>query len=211
MMKCVRREDGGEEVVPAQQPILVKHALSMACGLPYGTGFGPEDNLTLTEREMRRVNRDLHRHSHYTLREVIRENACVPLAFEPGSWQYGFGSELSAGLIEGITGKPIGDALCDMLFTPLGMASTGTHYFGDIQDRLCAQYACGDDGEWKPTRLPPWTRSIFRRSSTSEAARACFPPRAASRRSRKCWHAAACTAASASLGGNPSIFCEKTN
>jgi hypothetical protein len=70
-MKCVRREDDGEDVVAVEQPILVKHALSMSCGLPYGTAFGAADNLTLTEREMRRVNRELHRRGHYTLHEEI--------------------------------------------------------------------------------------------------------------------------------------------
>jgi len=151
-MKCIKRADGGEDVVPVEQPILVKHALSMSCGLPYGTSTGSTENLTLTEREMQRVNRELHQRGHYTLREDIYESACVPLAFEPGThWLYGFGSELSAGLIELITGKNIEDALRGLLFEPLGMASTGMRFFGDIQARLSTLYTCQEDGRLVPS------------------------------------------------------------
>ena len=153
-MKCVTLADGSVEVVPTENPILVKHALSMACGLPYGMGSSTDENLTLTEREMRRVNETLCKQGSYSLREEIRQSASVPLAFEPGThWMYGFGSELSAGLIETITGKSIVDALQEMLFEPLGMTSTGMHFFGDVQQRLCTLYSPGEDGTMKPGTL----------------------------------------------------------
>ena len=47
------------------------------------------------------------------------------LSREPGErWIYGFSSELAAGLIEAICGKPIDDVFQEMLFDPLEMGDT---------------------------------------------------------------------------------------
>lgn len=150
-MKYIDHGDGTAEAVPVDHPILVKHILSMTCGLPYGTGDADDVNASPSERDMRRVNRALRENGPYTLREEIRRSAAVPLAFEPGTrWLYGFGSELSAGLVELLTGKPIEDALKAMILEPLGMAGTGMHFFGDIQSRLSQLYVRGADGALKP-------------------------------------------------------------
>jgi CubicO group peptidase (beta-lactamase class C family) len=78
---------------------------------------------------------------HYTLREQIEAMSHVPLACEPGErWIYGFSSELAAGLIEAICGKPIDDVFQEMLFDPLEMGDTRSHFFGDIPERLVKMY-----------------------------------------------------------------------
>ena len=78
---------------------------------------------------------------HYTLREQIKAVSQVPLAFEPGTrWLYGFASELTAGLIEAVGGKPAELVIKEMLFEPLGMNSSANFIFGDLGERLVKNY-----------------------------------------------------------------------
>lgn len=140
MNKCVMTEDG-PRIVPAKQPILIRHIMSMTCGLPYGVLHNEPGEESITQREMNSVYRKLHDEKSFTLREQIRAVAEVPLAFEPGTrWMYGFGSELAAGLLEILTGLYIEDALKEILFDPLDMKNTCMHYFGSIQQRLSPTY-----------------------------------------------------------------------
>lgn len=139
---------GNERIVALKRPICIEHIMNMSCGLPYGhTNDG-----TPTGREIFRVTEELkQREEGYTLREEIRAVSRVPVAFEPGErWLYGFGSELAAGLVEVVTGKPIHEALRDMIFAPLGMKDTGMIYFGDIRSRLATFYTLTETGERMP-------------------------------------------------------------
>jgi CubicO group peptidase (beta-lactamase class C family) len=147
--KYVLRPDGTQEIVPAENPMQIKHIMSMSCGLPYGNivpGL-QEEGLPPTHRAMLSAERGLRQKGSFTLREEIRAVAEVPLAFEPGThWMYGFGSELAAGLLEVLTGKDIEAALKELLFAPLGMTGTGMRFFGDIQNRLSTFYRREEDG-----------------------------------------------------------------
>ena len=106
--KAIPRSDGGYDIVPVDHPILVKHIFNMTAGLPYNMLLGadaPTQHPTSTA--MARAMKRLRDRGHYTLREEIREMSSIPLAFEPGShFLYGFSSELAAGLLEVICGKP---------------------------------------------------------------------------------------------------------
>ncbi|MBR5730452.1 MAG: beta-lactamase family protein, partial [Firmicutes bacterium] len=74
-------------------------------------------------------------------REQIRAMAEVPLDFEPGTrWLYGFASELTAGLIEQVTGMRAELALKKLLFEPLGMDSSANFICGDLEERLVKNY-----------------------------------------------------------------------
>lgn len=143
--KYVRHANGYVDVVPADHVITIRDTLSMKCGLPYCNSDAPTADLTL--QGMQNCMRPLWEKGHYTLREQIRAMADAPLAFEPGShWLYGFSSELAAGIIEAVCDKPVNDALCELLFDPLGMNDTGDIFFGDISDRMVKLYSQKEDG-----------------------------------------------------------------
>jgi len=143
--KFLTSANGGVRIVDTEHPILVKHVLSMSCGLPYGRANAPY-SVNPTQEAMNRMETELGK-GPYTLREEIRRAAEVPVAFEPGThFLYGFGSELAAGLIEVVTGKRIWDAMDELLFHPLGMKNTGMHYFGDVQKRLAVLYTPKETG-----------------------------------------------------------------
>ena len=142
--KVLRTPGGETKIVPTDRPIIIKDILTMRCGLPY-CNF-PVDSDDPTVRGMVKAMEPLWKKGHYTNREHVKAISQVPLAFEPGShWMYGFASELTCALVEAVTGKSIDDALEEMLFTPLEMHSTRSHFFGDIQERMVKLYTWDKD------------------------------------------------------------------
>jgi CubicO group peptidase (beta-lactamase class C family) len=134
---------GDTIVEPANNPMLVKHAFTMAVGIPYQ--FGSSD----TARDHGRVVNELKaKYGKYNLRDHIKAVSQIPIAFEPGThWVYGFGHELVAGLIEVTSGKTVGQFLKDEIFDPLGMDSTGYRFFNDIEKRRATYYKVTESGK----------------------------------------------------------------
>ena len=136
--KRITLPDGTTDIVPVDHPITVKNIFNMTCGLPYEAhpGFPSQ---SLTSQEMAKAMEKLPK--NYTLREQIKVISEVPLAFEPGTrWLYGFASELTAGLIEVLTGMRAELALKKLLFEPLGMDSSANFICGDLEERLVKNY-----------------------------------------------------------------------
>lgn len=149
--KVSKDQNGKEQVVATNRPILVKDVMTMACGLPYCMPF-MNDSKNFTERSMASCMAPLWDKGSYELREEIKAMSEAVLAFEPGThWMYGFSSELAAGLIEAICDKPANDVYADILFKPLGMVDTAPHYFGDIRERMVRLYAEKPDGSFELT------------------------------------------------------------
>lgn len=139
--KYVRQPNGSVSVEPLERPITVKDAVIMACGLPYCFSPVGEDRNDLTLMAMSRAMQPLWDRGHYRVREAIRAMADVPVAFEPGThWLYGFGSELVAGVIEVLTGKPLYQVMREFIFEPLGMRDTDTLFRDDLEERLVSMY-----------------------------------------------------------------------
>ena len=133
--KLVTMPNGSLEVVPTEGPILVKHIFNMTCGLPYEMIVGgvPVQHHP-TALAMAREMKELREKGYFTLRDQIRAASRVPLAFEPGTrFLYGFASELTAGLLEALCGKPAELVIREMLFEPLGMDSSANFLFGDLE------------------------------------------------------------------------------
>ncbi len=140
--KLVTMPNGSLEVIPTEKPILVKHIFNMTCGLPYEMIVGgvPVQHHP-TALAMAREMKELREKGYFTLREQIRAASRVPLAFEPGTrFLYGFASELTAGLLEVLCGKPAELVIKEMLFEPLGMDSSANFLFGDLESRLVKDY-----------------------------------------------------------------------
>lgn len=144
--KVVQNPNGYLEIVPAKRPITISDTLSMKCGLPYC--HAPSNTKNPTRKGMEKCLQPLWERGHYTLREQTAAVAHAPLAFEPGThWLYGFSSELAAGIIEKVCDKPIDDVFDELLFQPLDMENTRSHYFGDMQKRMVKLYQKTKQGE----------------------------------------------------------------
>ncbi len=123
----VQSANNAELLVPARNPITVRHLLSMTAGLSYG---GTQDAPDIATAElMEELN-----HGSYTVREFSRRLAALPLAFEPGTrFRYSYCADVLGALVEVVSGMTFGQFLKTQLFEPLGMTHTA-FFFEDLPD-----------------------------------------------------------------------------
>uniref|UniRef100_UPI00047BB416 serine hydrolase domain-containing protein n=1 Tax=Caldanaerobius polysaccharolyticus TaxID=44256 RepID=UPI00047BB416 len=138
----VKDSKGNVYVEKAKNTMLIKHAFTMAVGLPYHFGDSP------TANEIRKVKAELkEKYGKYDIVTEVRAMGSVPVAFEPGTrWLYGYGHDIIAALIQEISGKPVGKFLYEEIFGPLGMDSTGYRFYGDIEERMVCCYRKNENG-----------------------------------------------------------------
>ncbi len=133
----VQRDDGTVELVAAERPISVKHALMHMTGI--GTG-PPEARMNLEALATGGGSRSLDPSARLT--ELSQLLATEPLWFQPGEhWYYSWSSDICARLVEVIADEPFGDHLRRTLFEPLGMADTAFHVPEADAARVPALYA----------------------------------------------------------------------
>ena len=83
-----------------------------------------------------------------------------PLLFDPGErWLYGINTDWVGKLVEVAGGKPLGAAMTEGIFKPLGMSSTGYRLSPDMEARRAAVHQRGLDArfvevEWKGQPRP---------------------------------------------------------
>lgn len=86
----------------------------------------------------------------------------LPLVFEPGEdWCYGVGIDVAGLLIEHATGRPLDEALADMIFRPLGMQDTTFDPTPEQNARRAGLHARLPDGGLAPIEpIPPMPRDL---------------------------------------------------
>ena len=106
----VETEDG---IVPAKNPMLVRHLFTMTAGLTY--------NLRSPWLEQLKKDTD----GRCPTREVARYLAKEPLWAEPGTkYRYSLGHDVLAALVEVLSGEKFEDYTRRHIFEPLGMSRT---------------------------------------------------------------------------------------
>ena len=74
-----------------------------------------------------------------------------PLLFDPGDdWEYGSNIDWAGQVVEGITGKRLGQVMQERIFAPLGMASSAFTLSPDMRGRLARMHQREADGSLKP-------------------------------------------------------------
>ncbi len=74
-----------------------------------------------------------------------------PLLFDPGdAWEYGSNIDWAGQVVEGITGKRLGEVMAERIFAPLGMTSTAFTMTPDMRARRAAIHQREADGSLKP-------------------------------------------------------------
>ncbi len=139
----VRRDDGSVELVEAERPISVKHALMHMTGI----GPGPEGaRLDLEGLAEGRTTRAVDRTA--TLTDLSRLLAAEPLRQQPGTrWFYSWSSDICARLVEVIADESFGSYLQRTIFDPLGMEDTGFSVPETAADRVVSMYVRLPDKE----------------------------------------------------------------
>jgi CubicO group peptidase (beta-lactamase class C family) len=136
--------NGTFHISPATETALIKHAFTMAVGLPHPRGEMP------TAKAMEKIRTGLNEKygaGKYDIVTDVKAMAEAPAAFEAGThFLYGYGHDIVAALIQITSGKKLSDFLREEIFEPLGMTSTGYRYFGDIKERLVPVHVRNEDG-----------------------------------------------------------------
>ncbi len=128
-----------QTIVDAKNPILIKDLFRMSTGIPYdGYELPTERQIT---KLFARWDQSLKTQS-VTTREVAKELANIPLAFEAGThWKYGMSHDILGALIEVISGMKLEDYMQKFIFRPLDMTETAFHWERkELERRLAKVY-----------------------------------------------------------------------
>ncbi len=127
-----------DDVEPARSPILVRHALSHTAGWSYGF-IEPE---SVIDQAYMASGADIFASFDIKLEQLCANLAQFPLVFHPGtSWRYSLGTDVTARLVEVLSGNSFDDFLQSNIFDPLGMIDTDFWVPPEKQDRLPTMYA----------------------------------------------------------------------
>ncbi|MBR8057811.1 serine hydrolase domain-containing protein [Burkholderia dolosa] len=100
--------------------ITLRHLLSHTAGLGYRFLEADDDGPYARAGVSDGMDR-----ARVSLAENVRRIARVPLQFAPGtSWGYSLATDVVGALIEAVDGRPLADAVAELVTTPLGMTDT---------------------------------------------------------------------------------------
>jgi CubicO group peptidase (beta-lactamase class C family) len=140
-MKVAEHDERGiVNLVPAKNPITVRHLFTMTSGIPYP---GPE---SFSSRALSEIQAQ-HSGGGATTAEIVDAVAEAPLCFHPGEyWMYGFSHDILGRLIEVISGKRLGEYLSETIFAPLELTDTAFYVPREKRSRLAKAYTLAETG-----------------------------------------------------------------
>jgi CubicO group peptidase (beta-lactamase class C family) len=125
------------DVEPARSPMLMSQILSHSSGLSYGF-IEPTSVIDASYIDAGLANAS---HLNMTLEELCGTLGRLPLAFQPGAqWRYSFGTDVTARLVEVLSGQRFDEFLAERIFAPLNMRDTGFWVPEAKQDRFTTMY-----------------------------------------------------------------------
>ena len=96
-------------------------------------------------------NRLAREHGQASVITASKASISTPLLFDPGDrWEYGSNIDWVGQVVEGITGKRLGEVMQDRIFEPLGMNSTSFALTPSMRSRLTQVHQRESDGSLTP-------------------------------------------------------------
>ncbi|HIG40100.1 MAG: serine hydrolase domain-containing protein [bacterium] len=130
--------DNIDDVEPVHDAIRINQILSHSAGLSYG--FIEPESIIDKAYIASGVN-PLAVPGGTTLESLCQGVAELPLAYQPGSfWRYSLGTDVTARLVEVLSGMRFDTFLKERIFNPLGMVDTDFHVPKEKQDRFTTMY-----------------------------------------------------------------------
>jgi methyl acetate hydrolase len=131
-------DDGSPRLRPPRRDITTRMLLLHTAGLGYD--FFNEHYARLARE-----------HGQPSVVSASRASIRTPLLFDPGEqWEYGSNIDWAGQVVEGITGKRLGEVMQERVFEPLGMTDTSFGIRDDQRDRLARIHQRNDDGSLTP-------------------------------------------------------------
>lgn len=138
------------DTVPAEEPITVRHLLTMTPGFGWVSEPGPLAD-ALAEQQLEPgpwgppMGPD----------EFMSRLGALPLANQPGTaWRYHTSSDVLGVLLARVTGRSVRELLTEHVLAPLAVVDTA--FRGD-PDRMATAYGPADGGGLTPFPVPPGT------------------------------------------------------
>jgi methyl acetate hydrolase len=139
-------DKGNPELRPPKRDITTRMLLLHTAGFAYD--FFNE-----------KYNRLAKEHGQPSVLTATKASINTPLVFDPGDqWEYGSNIDWVGQVIEGITGKRLGEVMKERIFEPLGMSSTAFTLAPSMRSRLARMHQREADGSLTPMadfELPP--------------------------------------------------------
>lgn len=130
-----------EDTEPAEAPILVRHVLSHSAGLSYGF----IEPMSLIDQAYGAAGISVFNGTDLTLETLCDRLGDLPLAYQPGTgWRYSLATDVTARLVEVLSGLRFDEYLRANIFEPLGMVDTDFWVPPAKQDRFVAMYASAE-------------------------------------------------------------------
>ncbi|MDX1540187.1 MAG: serine hydrolase domain-containing protein [Geminicoccaceae bacterium] len=130
--------DGSPKLRPPKRDVTTRMLLLHTAG--FGYDFFNE-----------RYNRLAQEHGQPSVITSSKAALNVPLLFDPGDeWEYGCNIDWAGQVVEGITGKRLGEVMQARVFGPLGMTSTAFTLSEDMRRRLARIHQREADGSLTP-------------------------------------------------------------
>lgn len=122
----------------ANRSMTPRHLLSHSAGLSYGF-IEPE---SVIDAGYLAGGINILGDYDETLAELSQRLGNFPLVYQPGtSWRYSFATDVTARLVEVLSGQTFDAFLQDNIFAPLGMSDSGFSVPADKQERFTTLYA----------------------------------------------------------------------
>jgi methyl acetate hydrolase len=127
-------EDGSPRLRPPRRPITTRMLLTHTAGFGYDF-FNPT------------YFRLAQEHAQPSVITASTASISTPLLFDPGErWEYGTNIDWAGQVIEGISGRRLGEVMRERIFEPLGMTSTAFTMTDDMRARLASIHQRAEDG-----------------------------------------------------------------
>jgi len=131
-----------DDIEPADSLIRINQIMSHSAGFSYG--FVEPESVIDKAYAAAAVN-PLATGSTMTLESLCQDLANLPLAYQPGTfWRYSFGTDITARLVEVLSGQRFDHFLKERIFDPLAMVDTDFFVPEEKQDRFTTMYAPTD-------------------------------------------------------------------
>ncbi len=131
-------DDGSPRLRAPRRPVTTRMLLLHTAG--FGYDFFNE-----------RYNRLATEHGQPSVITASRASIETPLLFDPGEqWEYGSNIDWAGQVVEGITGKRLGDVLQERVFAPLGMTDSAFAMSPSMHERLATMHQRDGDGVMAP-------------------------------------------------------------
>lgn len=151
----IKKTESGLELADLKREITIRDLLTHTAGLSYGF----DDKDYIDQLYQQRVWALVDQHPETTLEAWIREVACLPLVYQPGSaWRYSIAIDVLGLLVQVVSGIPFEQFLQERIFAPLGMVDTAFWVPPEKLERFSAVYEPSKEGGLKVIDEPHSSR-----------------------------------------------------